>query len=81
MCGHHTEVPSGFVEEMDRAAQNDQGHAEFVHGSVDYVFDDVDRPESRSIPTTCFVVESSTSALRSGFFHATLNAIERMLGG
>lgn len=82
MCGHHTEVPEGFVEEMDRSAQNDEEHLEFVHGSVDYVAPssvDIGRPQLPSVPTTCFVVESSTSSIRSGLFHAALNAIERML--
>jgi len=49
---------------------------------VDYVAPshiDVDRPQQSTIPTTCFVVESSTSAVRSGFFHSALHAIDCML--
>jgi hypothetical protein len=86
MCGHHTEAPTGFVEEMDRSAQNDEEHPEFVYGSVDYAAPshiDVDRPQAaqNNIPTTCFVVESSTDAVRSGFFHSALYAIAQILDG
>lgn len=82
MCGHHNEVPEGFVEEMDRAAQNDEEHAEFSHGSVDYVAPeclDLDRPADPNVPATCFLLESSPAALASGLLQASLHAIERLL--
>jgi hypothetical protein len=84
MCGHHTEVPKGFIEEMDRSALNDEEHPEFVHGSMDYVAPahiDVDGPQQSSIPTTCFVVESSAAAVSSGLFHSALYSIDRILEG
>mmetsp|Transcript_110552 Transcript_110552/g.174162 ORF Transcript_110552/g.174162 Transcript_110552/m.174162 type:complete len:844 (-) Transcript_110552:65-2596(-) len=82
MCGHHLEVPDGFVEEMDRSAQNDEEHPEFVHGSVDFPAPrdlDVGGSELPCIPSTCFVVEASAQAVSSGFFHAALHAIDVML--
>jgi len=82
MCGHHIEVPEGFVEEMERSAQNDEEHSEFSHGSVDYVAPtslDLDRPADPNVPATSFVLESSPAALRSGLLHAALCAIEGLL--
>mmetsp|Transcript_32671 Transcript_32671/g.93687 ORF Transcript_32671/g.93687 Transcript_32671/m.93687 type:complete len:840 (-) Transcript_32671:178-2697(-) len=84
MCGHNVEIPEVFLEDMERSGQNTDvdNRPELAYGSVDFTAPasyDLDRPAEPCAPATCFLIETSASAVTSGFAAAALQSIERLL--
>jgi len=85
LCGHRNELPDTLLKAVAASGWKSVQDAkpEFSSGSVDLVAPaalDRDRPVSRGFrPAACFVIESSTGAVGSGFLRSVLDAIELLL--
>lgn len=80
-CGHRVEVTDSMLQNID----DEDSHPELFYGSVDIVVAPEDfglrRPTGPALPATVFVLESSAQAVASGFFSASLAALELAVSG
>eukprot|EP00928_Gymnodinium_smaydae_P028400 TRINITY_DN21668_c0_g1_i1.p1 TRINITY_DN21668_c0_g1~~TRINITY_DN21668_c0_g1_i1.p1 ORF type:complete len:852 (-),score=173.62 TRINITY_DN21668_c0_g1_i1:383-2938(-) len=84
MCGHHTEMPQHFLEEIDGGGQSaDEEHRpELFYGSVDVTAPtglDPEREAAQMDPAVFFLLEASSDSVNSGFFAAALDGIEQLM--
>jgi hypothetical protein len=80
MCGHFFDVPESFLDELAPSPRkgDENHHPELAFGSVDHVAS-WEGPASSVGPAVIFVLETTASAIQSGFYKSALHAIRQLL--
>lgn len=76
MCGQKMEAPDSYLDaDGDEQDEQSKEHPELAVGSVEFLAPD----ESRGVPVTCFVLETTVAAVSSGLLSTALECLEKLL--